>query len=303
MDGFFVPMLFYQYINDFTHYLRFEKRYSTLTLKAYESDLGKFSAYLTIHYPEILLPEINHLHLRSWLSSLKECDQKASSINRKISSLSSYFKFLLRKGVVSKNPVSLLHNMRLPERLPQFLKVSETEFLFEELQFEANLKGITERLILELLYTTGIRRAEIINLKESDIEWSMQQIRVWGKGNKERLLPVADSLLDTLRDYIGLKKSENIQTLNLLVLPNGKPLYDKYVYLTVKKYLSQVSTIKKKSPHVLRHTFATHLLNNGASIQAIKELLGHASIAATQVYTHINIDELKKIHKLSHPRG
>lgn len=298
-----MSMLFQQHISEFAHYLRFEKRYSALTLKAYLGDLEKFSEYLTLHYAEIPLSEITHLHLRSWLSDLKEQNQKESSINRKISSLSSYFKFLQRNGFVSKNPVSLLHNMRLPERLPQFLKTAETEFLFEELKFESNFRGETDRLLLELLYATGIRRAEIINLKESDIEWSLRQIRVWGKGNKERLVPVASSLLDSISSYIIAKRQEEIATANLLVLTDGKPLYEKYVYLTVKKYISQVSSITKKSPHIMRHTFATHLLNNGASIQAIKELLGHSSIAATQVYTHINIDELKKIHKLSHPRG
>jgi integrase/recombinase XerC len=210
---------------------------------------------------------------------------------------------MMRNGWVRKNPTSLVHSLRLPQRLPTFLKESETENLLENITFGEGFEAFTQRLILELLYSGGMRRSELINLKESDIEWGLSQMRVLGKGNKERLLPISAVMMDNLRDYIAHKKSEGIASENLLVLSNGKKLYDNYVYRMAKKYLSQVTTLKKKSPHVMRHTFATHLLNNGASIQAIKELLGHSSIAATQVYTHINIDELKKVHKLNHPRG
>lgn len=294
---------FRQYFDDFKHFLRFEKRYSPHTLTAYIADLEQFSEYLHQHYDDLSFPEINHLQLRSWLAELKENGQKERSINRKISSISGYYKYLLRKGLVEKNPTGLIHSLRLPERLPTFLKETETENLLEQVTFGDDFQAYTDRLILELLYASGMRRSELIHLKESDIEWSLRQIRVLGKGNKERLLPVSEAMLDQLRNYLSLKKEANIETATLLALPNGKQLYERYVYATVKKYLSQVTTLKKKSPHILRHTFATHLLNNGASIQAIKELLGHSSIAATQVYTHINIDELKKVHKLNHPRG
>lgn len=294
---------FRQYFDDFKHFLRFEKRYSPHTLTAYIADLEQFSEYLHEHYDDLSFPEINHFHLRGWLAELKENGQKERSINRKISSISGYYKYLLRKGFVDKNPTGLIHSLRLPERLPTFLKETETENLLEQVTFGDDFQAYTDRLILELLYASGMRRSELIHLKESDIEWSLRQIRVLGKGNKERLLPVSEAMLDQLRNYLSLKKEANIETATLLALPNGKQLYERYVYATVKKYLSQVTTLKKKSPHILRHTFATHLLNNGASIQAIKELLGHSSIAATQVYTHINIDELKKVHKLNHPRG
>ena len=295
---------FLKYLDEFKHFLRFEKRYSSHTLLAYTTDLEQFSKYLSKNYEEtISLPELSHFHLRSWLAELKEAGQKERSINRKISSISGYYKYMLRKGLVQSNPCSLVHALRLPERLPTFLKESETELLLDTLSYGTDFNACTEKLILELLYSCGMRRSELIHLKESDIEWSLFQIRVLGKGNKERLIPASNVLLDQIRDYISAKAAENIESSHLLCLSNGKALYDKYVYACVKKYLAQVTSLKKKSPHILRHTFATHLLNNGASIQAIKELLGHASIAATQVYTHINIDELKKVHKLNHPRG
>ncbi|MDI9320287.1 MAG: tyrosine-type recombinase/integrase [Phycisphaerales bacterium] len=295
--------VFGQYFDDFKHFLRFEKRYSPHTLTAYMADLGQFSDYLDQHYDDLSFSKINHFHLRGWLAELKENSQNERSINRKISSINGYYKYLLRKGLVEKNPTGLIHSLRLPERLPTFLKETETENLLEQVSFGNDFQACTDRLILELLYASGMRRSELIHLKEADIEWSLRQIRVLGKGNKERLLPMSEAILDQLRHYLSLKKEANIETATLLALPNGKALYERYVYARVKKYLSQVTTLKKKSPHILRHTFATHLLNNGASIQAIKELLGHSSIAATQVYTHINIDELKKIHKLNHPRG
>jgi integrase/recombinase XerC len=294
---------FQQYFEDYKHFLRFEKRYSAHTLTAYFTDLELFTAYLQKNYTDTLLKEVSHLHLRSWLADMKELGQKERSINRKISSISGYYKYLLRNGLVKKNPTTLLHALRLPERLPTFMKESETEILLEKIDFGTDFKDFTNRLMLELLYSSGMRRSELMQLKESDIEWSLMQLRIVGKGNKERLLPISNVMITNLRNYIQRKQEEELLSDTLLCLPNGKKLYEKYIYSTVKKYLAQVTTLKKKSPHVMRHTFATHLLNNGASIQAIKELLGHSSIAATQVYTHINIDELKKVHKLNHPKG
>jgi integrase/recombinase XerC len=234
---------------------------------------------------------------------LKEEGLSARSLNRKISAVNGYYKFLMRKGLSTKNPASLLHAQRLPERLPSFLKKAEADQLLDDITFEEGFSGATHRLILELLYATGMRRSELANLKESDIEWSLQQIRVMGKGGKERLLPVSNALLDSVRDYLAAKKEMGIQQPAVLSLPDGKKPYEKYIYNVARKYLGMVTTLKKRSPHILRHTFATHLLNNGANIQAIKELLGHSSIAATQVYTHINIEELKKVHKFNHPKG
>ncbi|RYY14230.1 MAG: integrase, partial [Chitinophagaceae bacterium] len=288
-----------QRIDDFLQYLRFEKRYSPHTIIAYQKDLDHFRAYIQEQF-EIQDPlQITHFHLRSWLAGLKDQKHAARSINRKMSSVNSLFKYLLRTGAATKNPAALLHALKTPERLPAALKESETRFLFEEIQFDTGFKGATERLICELLYQTGMRRSELHMLKENNIEWSLEQLRVLGKGNKERLIPLGNELLESLKDYISRKPVhpgyESQNSAVLLVREDGKPLPISFIYDTVNKYLSLATTQKKKSPHVLRHSFATHLLKNGANIQAIKDLLGHSSLAATQIYTHNNIDKLKEI--------
>ena len=292
------------WVTDFLQYLRFEKRYSQHTQIAYQKDLEQFFYFVAADFDIKEAGDITHFHIRSWLASLKDEEQTARTLNRKISSLTSFYKYLLKKQLVEKNPVKQLHAMRLPQRLPSFLKEEETNTLFQEIQFGEGFKGFTDRLICELLYQTGMRRAELAQLKETDIEWSLQQVRILGKGNKERLVPLNPMLLETLKDYIKEKrKLYGHDKSHLLVLENGAPLYAVYIYRTVKNYLSIATTLQKKSPHILRHTFATHLLNNGANIQAIKDLLGHSSLAATQVYTHNNIEKLKEIHKLNHPRS
>lgn len=293
-----------QKLTDFLQYLRFEKRYSQHTITAYSKDLNQFFTFIAGEFNIDDTGSIAHFHVRSWLASLKDEEQAERSINRKLSSLNSFYKYLMRLQLADKNPVKQLHALRLPKRLPVYLKEQEAEFLLEELQFDEGFKGFTDRIICELLYQTGMRRSELLQLKEADIEWSLNQVRVLGKGNKERLLPVSKLLLETIQDYINEKKKLGIDAAaHLLVLEDGNPLYAGYIYRTVKKYLTATTTLSKKSPHVLRHTFATHLLNNGANIQAIKDLLGHSSLAATQVYTHNNIEKLKEVHKLNHPRG
>lgn len=291
-------------ITDYLQYLRFEKRYAQHTLGAYERDLCQFNEYISSQFGLDDEGVISHFHVRSWLATFKEQNLQASSINRKLSAVNSFYKYLLKLQAVKKNPVRQLHAMRKAERLPVYLKEQETGYLLEEIQFEEGFKGFTDRLICDLLYQTGMRRSELVNLKEKDIEKSLKQVRILGKGNKERLVPVSPMLLDTLDEYIQEKrKLETYDDNHLLVLESGQQLYAGYVYRVVKTYLSTTTTLHKKSPHVLRHTFATHLLNNGANIQAIKDLLGHSSLAATQVYTHNNIDKLKEIHKNAHPRG
>jgi integrase/recombinase XerC len=292
-------------ITDFSQYLRFEKRYSPNTVLAYKSDLIQFKDFLATEFSLDDVTHITHFHIRSWLVTFKDNKKTAKTINRKASGLSSFFKYLMRHGIVEKNPMRQLHAIKLPERLPSYLKEEDTENLLEEQQFSEGFKGFTDRMICELLYQTGMRRAELLNLKENDVEWGMKQVRILGKGNKERLVPISPMLIENLKEYIEEKKIiGNADRDHLLILDNGQPLYAMYVYRIVKEYLSKTdSTLSKKSPHVLRHTFATQLLNNGANIQAIKDLLGHSSLAATQVYTHNNIDKLKEIHKLNHPRG
>lgn len=289
----------------FLQWLRFEKRYSPHTIAGYERDLQQFSDFIAARYEgtdDIAL--IQHYHIRTWLAELKDQQQlAATTLNRKISTLNSFYKYLQRQGITEQNPVRKLHTLRVPERLPVYLKEQETSMLLEEQSFGEGFKGMTDRLICDLLYNTGMRRQELINIRETDVEWSLRQLRVLGKGNKERLIPLSEEMLAALRDYIGAKADVgNAVRDRLFVLESGKPLYPNYVYRVVTSNLRSVSSLQKKSPHVLRHTFATHLLNNGANIQAIKDLLGHSSLAATQVYTHNNIDKLKEIHKQAHPR-
>lgn len=263
-----------------------------------------FGDYLEATYGINEVDVVTHFHIRSWMADMKDNKMTAGTLNRKLSSISAFYKYLRKNGFTSQDPIRKLHAQRLPERLPVAIKDTETQFLLEEVQFQEGFAGQTDKLICELLYATGIRRNELLTLKEADVEWGLKQLRVIGKGNKERLVPVSDSLLDALRSYIQDKKAVyNSNNDSLLVLDSGEPLYAMYVYRIVRKYLSLCTTMKKKSPHVLRHSFATHLLNNGANIQAIKDLLGHSSLAATQIYTHNNIDKLKEIHKQNHPRG
>lgn len=292
------------YVSTFLQYLKYEKRYSPLTSLAYEKNLRDFFAYLLTTYAIEDIKQIKHLHIRSWLAGLKEAKQTATTINRKQSVLRSFFKYAQTQNWILTNPISTLRSLRTPERIPNFLKDEETEFLFEELSFGEGFKGFTDRLILELLYQTGMRRAELLALKEQQIEWSLHHVRVIGKGNKERLIPISKHLESQMQAYINEKKRlfENPNT-SFFILENGQNLYAGYVYRLVKKHLSATTSLKKKSPHVMRHTFATQLLNNGANLQAIKDLLGHSSLASTQIYTHNHISKLKDIHKKNHPRG
>jgi len=292
------------YVSTFLQYLKYEKRYSPLTSLAYEKNLRDFFAYLLTTYAIEDIKQIKHLHIRSWLASLKEAKQTATTINRKQSVLRSFFKYAQTQNWILTNPISTLRSLRTPERIPNFLKDEETEFLFEELSFGEGFKGFTDCLILELLYQTGMRRAELLALKEQQIEWSLHHVRVIGKGNKERLIPISKHLESQMQAYINEKKRlfENPNT-SFFILENGQNLYAGYVYRLVKKHLSATTSLKKKSPHVMRHTFATQLLNNGANLQAIKDLLGHSSLASTQIYTHNHISKLKDIHKKNHPRG
>lgn len=271
---------------------------------AYRNDLDQFSLYLqtAFDFDEVTL--IRHIHIRSWLAQLKEEEKSERTLQRKISAVKSLFKYLLRLGLVTQNPTRLVSIPKAPKRLPVFLEEQQTAQITTALNYPEGLEGDTERLIVELLYQTGMRRGELTGLRESDIEFSRKQIRVLGKRNKERMIPVAEELLIDLRQYMDEKrKIFNQPTLFLLCLSSGKPLYAQYVYRVIRKHLNTLTTLTKKSPHVLRHTFATQLSNNGAELNAIKELLGHSSLAATQIYTHNNIDRLKEVYRKAHPKS
>lgn len=289
----------------FLDYLKFQKRYSQHTIVSYQTDLIAFFDFILLTFGNTELPDIKSTLVRTWLASLKEQGMESKSINRKISSLKSFFKYQLKEGVVAASPMATIISPKMNKRLPQFVEKADINTLFSYVEFPEDWQGKTDRIILQLLYNTGIRQAELVSLKASQIDNYKSSIKVLGKGNKERIIPISKELLAFLKDYI-IEKGKSFKEHDaevLLVNEKGKKLYPKYVYNTVKKYLSKITTISKKSPHVLRHTFATHLMNNGADLNAVKELLGHSSLAATQIYTHNSIEKLKDIHKKAHPKA
>ena len=294
-----------QNINAFLEYLKFQKRYSSNTICAYETDLVSVSNYLSTQFNENDLNKATSIFIRSWLAGLKEEGISSRSINRKISTLKSYYKFQLRKGEVKLSPMVSVISPKSGRRLPMYVEKEGIDKLFSEIEFERGFKGITDKLILFLLYNTGIRRSELLNLKLSQVDFDNKNIKVFGKGKKERIIPISSELSLEINNYSKEKSNlENVVNSSVLLVTNkGKQLTTGYIYNVVKKYLSQVSTIEKRSPHILRHTFATHLMSNGADLNAVKELLGHSSLAATQVYTHNNIEKLKEIHKKAHPKS
>jgi integrase/recombinase XerC len=302
-------------IQSFADYLKYQKRYSAHTLRSYSDDLQQLHDYIKKEYGELALKELTAPVIRSWLASLKDDDLSSRSINRKISCLKSFFKYHIRTGALTQTPMTQVSSPKIPKRMPVFVKEEEINSLFkgdkkddekdDKAMFSDDWKGKTDRLLIWLFYNTGIRSAELVSLREGQVDASKKTIKVLGKGNKERMIPISPALLADINDYIAEKKKMDFaqQHDHLLVTESGKPLYAAYVYRTVTRYLGAVTTLKKKSPHVLRHTFATHLLSNGADLNSVKELLGHASLAATQVYTHHTIEKLKDAHKKAHPKA
>lgn len=303
--SFFMPVTQPQIIQVFLDHLKFQKRYSQHTVVSYQTDLVDFFNFIEKEFEAISTIEIKSSFVRSWLAGLKEKGLESKSINRKISTLKSFFKYHLRQGLIQTSPMATILSAKVKKRLPQFVAEKDINTLFNYVEFSDDWNGKTNKLLLHLLYNTGIRQAELINLKETNIDIRNSTIKVLGKGNKERILPVSNELKQLIQQYID-DKHNNFEVPNreiLLINEKGKKLYPKYIYSVVKKYLSDVTTIDKKSPHVLRHTFATHLMNKGADINAVKELLGHSSLAATQIYTHNTIEKLKEVHSKAHPKA
>ncbi|ULQ58156.1 tyrosine-type recombinase/integrase [Flavihumibacter rivuli] len=298
-------------VNEFIAYLRFEKRYSDHTVRAYEDDLAQFFAFLADPqkgaYGRIDPREVAAVMVRTWLADLRSAPVPASprTLNRKLSTLKSFYKYLLKRGVVTSTPLVNVVAPRVNKRLPVFVDEKQSERLLKDTEIGEGWKGFTANLIIALLYQTGMRLSELVNLKESHINGYGSSLKILGKGNKERIIPIGPDLLNSIRDYVSEKRTTiaSPDREYLLVTDKGKKLYPKYVYRIVNEHLKEVTTLSKRSPHVLRHSFATHLMNNGADLNAVKELLGHASLAATQVYTHTTIGQLKEIHKKAHPKG
>ncbi len=289
----------------FVSYLQVEKRNSKHTVVAYEADLRDFEYFLNKEFEINCITQVKPTHIRSWLASLKIESNTARTINRKISTLKSFYKFCLKRGVVSVSPMAAIISPKASVKLPQYVDAKDAALLFTDILFTQDFKGKLHEVIMKLLYTTGIRQAELLGIKESDIDFSAATIKVLGKGNKERLIPTSNGILQLIKEFQLSKRLEGFMDISpsLLCTEKGKPMYQKLLYNIVNQYLSRITSIDKKSPHVLRHSFATHLSNDGADINAIKDLLGHASLAATQVYLHNNIEQLKDVYKIAHPKA
>ena len=289
----------------FIDYLKFEKRYSEHTIRAYQDDLVAFFDFLQMEFGGMPLKEVGPPIIRSWLASMKDAGLSSRSVNRKISSLRSFYKFQLRTGGVESSPMGAILSPKTNKRLPVFVEQGDMAVLFDEIRFPEDWEGWTDRLALAILYHTGMRLSELVGLREKQVDTGNRVIKVLGKGNKERVIPVSPVLISAVEEYCAKKRAEleRPDTHYLLVGRKGKKLYPKYIYRVAREYLAQVTTIDQKSPHVLRHTFATHLMNQGAELNAVKELLGHASLAATQVYTHNTIEKLKDIYNRAHPKA
>jgi integrase/recombinase XerC len=292
-------------VKAFTDYLSLEKNYSPLTVKAYQKDIESFVDFLTSHHDNIPLVHVNYHQIRTWIVSLVEAEMSNRSINRKVSSLNSMFKYLIKVEDLEVNPLAKHKALKVRKKIQVPFSKAEINTVLTKVNGETCFEGLRNRLIVELFYSTGIRRIELINIKLNDLDISQKTLRVIGKRNKERIIPLIPSVIITLQQYIESRsKLEPIlDEVFLLLTKKGTKLYETLVYRLINNYFSQVSSKEKTSPHILRHSFATHLLNEGADLNAVKELLGHSSLSSTQVYTHNNIAELTKVYKNAHPRG
>ena len=293
------------HLDSFLLYIKNEKRFSRHTIISYRNDIRQLLHFLDDVYNSPDLTDLSHQHLRSWMVQLHESGKSARTINRKISSIRSFFNFLKREGHISKNPAARLITPKIGKRLPVFVQEKNLARLFDAFVPE-KFEDYRDHLILEVLYNTGMRRSELIGLKDKSINFSRQEVKVLGKGNKERLIPLSDDLLKKINRYLELRNeyfNDKYLLSYLFVTNKGKKLYPKLVYNIAIKFISSVSSIERRSPHTLRHSFATHLMNGGADLNAVKELLGHANLAATQVYTHNSIEKLKEVYRIAHPHA
>lgn len=288
------------YQQKFISYLSSERRLSQNTIISYSNDLDQFHCFLDENFNiTSQISEVSFHIVRSWVANLFENGVQPRSINRKISTLKTFFKYLEREEFIDVNPMLKVVGPKASKNLPLFVKENEIKLLLEEVTFDDGFIGKRDKLIIEIFYLTGMRLTELINIKLTDLDFHNKSIKVIGKRNKERIIPLSDSILTSIQSFINEFDLKEF----LIISSKGNKVYSKLVYRVVRKYLSKITSINKKSPHILRHTFATHMLNNGADINAIKDLLGHSNLSATQVYTHNTVEKLKSIYKQAHPRA
>lgn len=289
----------------FTDYLFLEKKYSKHTVNAYVTDLNSFHDFIKEEFEQENLVEVNYSLIRSWIILLSENNAENVTINRKISSLKAFYKFLLKTKQIEVSPLLKHKALKTPKKIQIPFSEKELDLAINQIKYPEGFDGIRDKLIIDLFYTTGIRRAELINLKVSSVDIQNATIKVLGKRNKERIIPLLPVIVDEIKGYLEQRNTLEtiVDTENLFLMLKGVKLNETFVYRIINDYFSTVSEKVKKSPHILRHTFATHLLNNGADINSVKELLGHSSLASTQVYTHNSLAELKKVYKNAHPRN
>ncbi len=288
---------------DFLNYLQKVKRSSQHTIISYKNDLAQFGEFLQQECAIDRLELATHQHARAFIAKLMDEQLSPRSVNRKLSCIKAFYRYLLQQSVISSNTIAKVQGPKNPKKLPVFVEEVNMDQLLDQVAFKPGFEGIQNKLILELLYQTGIRRSELTGLKNTDVDLYASEIKVLGKRNKERIIPINIDLKRNLETFLSVKRDEGLTSDYMFVSKKNIPLTANQIYLMVKKYLTAVTTLHKRSPHVLRHTFATHLLNNGADINAVKELLGHANLSATQIYTHNTIEKLKKTYLQAHPRS
>ena len=291
-------------IEKYIRYLRYEKNYSLHTEISYSKDLHQFAEFLSLHFPDVDIKSVDNDVIRMWIVSLMEDKMSPRSVNRKLSALKSFYKYLLRIGEMSSNPMKKIVGPKTSKPIPAFVNNSDMDKILDEAGVEDDFESFRNHVMIELFYVTGIRRAELLGLKDVDIDFGSKTIQVTGKRNKQRLIPVSDDMLLLIEQYMTMRNEEvENQSGYFFVKKDGEKLYPMMIHRIVTESLGQISTLSKTSPHILRHSFATGMLNNGADINAVKELLGHSSLAATEVYTHTSFEELKKIYNKAHPRA
>ena len=292
------------YQESFINYLKYEKRYSSHTITAYKNDLDQFVDFCTKMIGDFVIKDIDSKLVRGWVVELMEMNIAPRSVHRKVTSVKSFYNYLLKEQVVTNNPTWNITLPKIRKKLPQFVNANNLHHLLDDGYFKNDFCGTRDKLILALLYGTGIRRAELLTLKESDFNVNERTVRVLGKRQKVRIVPYLKEINKFIEDYVTIRNRElGFKPEFLLVTEKGQPIYDKLIYRIVNKNLAKVTSLEKKSPHVLRHSYATHLLNNGAELNAVKELLGHSNLAATGIYTHTTFEKLQDSYKQAHPRG